>query len=158
MNRLQLQTTLASATASTFEELALLCEDPAADRERAVEPLAGGVRLDFTGPVRGTLVLRVTAGALDAAASNMLALDGPPAEGLRRDALGELANVICGTLLPALAGSRAVFTLGAPRWLDGEPLPIEAPVASAIVSLDEGRAEVALHLPDARLSGEVRRA
>ena len=155
MNRLQLQTTLASATASIFEELALLCEDPAADRVRAAEPIAGGVRLDFTGPVRGTLVLRVTAGALDAAAANMLALDAPPDAALRRDALGELANVICGTLLPALGGRRAVFTLGTPRWLGEADAAPEAPLVSASVTLDEGRADVALHLPDARVSGEV---
>jgi CheY-specific phosphatase CheX len=155
MNRLQLQATLASATASIFEELALLCADPSADRERAAEPLVGGVRVDFTGPVRGTLVLQVTAGALDAAAANMLALDAPPAEALRRDALGELANVVCGTLLPALVGRRAVFTLDAPRWLDGAAASDGAPVAATSVTLDEGRVDVALHLPDARLSGEV---
>ncbi|HEY0971829.1 MAG TPA: chemotaxis protein CheX [Gemmatimonadales bacterium] len=146
MNRLQLQTALASATTSTFEELALVCGDLATDRERAAEPLVGGVSVEFAGPMRGALVLRVTAGALDAAAANMLALDGPPAEALRRDALGEVANVICGTLLPELAGSRAEFSLRAPRWLDAHVHAAGDVAVEACVPLEDGRAEVALYL------------
>ncbi|HEX5580709.1 MAG TPA: chemotaxis protein CheX [Gemmatimonadaceae bacterium] len=153
MNRLQLQTTLSSATASTFEELALLCGDLVGGREEVAEPLAGGVCVDFAGPVHGALVLRVTAGALDAAAANMLALDAPPDETLRRDALGEVANVICGTLLPALAGARAEFVLEAPRWIGATGEARGTCVAEACVPLEDGRATVALHLLDTAAGG-----
>ncbi len=155
MNRLQLQTALASATTSIFEGLALVCGDLAIDRDRAAEPLAGGVSVEFTGPLRGALVLRVTAGALDAAAANMLAVAGPPAEALRRDALGEVANVICGTLLPVLAGARAEFSLGGPRWLEGGDDPASPVAAQACVPLEDGRAEVALHLEQQEPDGEA---
>ena len=146
MNRLELQTTLSSATASTFEELALLCGDLIGGREDITEPLAGGVRVEFAGPMRGSLVLRVTTAALDVAAANMLALDAPPDESLRRDALGEVANVICGTVLPALAGARAEFLLGAPCWIGAGGTAGESAVAEAWVPLECGRAEVALYL------------
>jgi len=155
MNRQQLHSALASATASTFEELALLLASPDADADQRAAPLAAGVRLDFTGPFAGCVVVRTTADVLAAAAANMLGADGPPPESLRRDALGELANVICGNLLPVVAGGRAVFDLHAPRWTGAAPDDalahdaLGAPAADVCIGLEGGRAEVALHLaPD----------
>jgi hypothetical protein len=147
MNRQQLRSALASATASTFEGLALLYAAPDVDAGQRAAPLAAGVRLDFTGPFAGAVVVRTTADVLAAAAANMLGAGGPPPEPLRRDALGELANVICGNLLPAVAG-RAVFDLGAPRWTGVAPADaaLGAPVAEVRLGLEGGRAEVALHL------------
>ena len=103
-----LQAALTTATHSTFEELGLLlvAGDPAASGagEPAGGPPAAGARVDFAGPWAGCLVLRVSDDVLDAAAANMMGRDAPPAEPLRRDALGEMTNVLCGNLLPLVAG------------------------------------------------------
>lgn len=156
MNSLQLRTTLYSATASTFEALALLCPSAEISKEQRLVPLAGSVRVTFDGPLRGSLVLGVTEDVLGAAATNMLGRDDAPVPLLQRDAVCELANVICGSLLPQIAGRRALFRLGVPEWLDGEspglPGDTGAPMSETRVGLDEGRAEVALYIANARLA------
>lgn len=162
MNSLQLQTTLYSATASTFEALALLCPSAEISKEQRLAPLAGSVRVTFDGPLRGLLVLSVTDDVLGAAATNMLARDDAPVPSMQRDAVCELANVICGSLLPQIAGRRALFRLGVPEWTDtgsddGSELPggPGAPTSETRVGLDEGRAEVALYIANARLAPEA---
>jgi hypothetical protein len=162
MNRQQLHAALSSATTTTFEELGLLLSSSMLDVGQRAVPLAGGVRLDFAGPCAGAVVVRVTEDVLAAAAANMLAADEAPAEPLQRDALGELANVLCGTLLPTLAGRRAMFRLQPPRWMGAEALEdaarreggaaaLGAPVAATRLGVESGRVEVALYLPEARI-------
>ena len=144
--------TLQSATISTFEELALLMAEGADGAECPADaPLAGGVRVRFTGPLRGAVTVHVTACVLDAVAANMLGRRLPAGDPLCRDALGELANVLCGTLLPSLAGRRAEFRLSSPEWLDAgaAALPADGALAgSLVVPLETGRAEVRLHLAE----------
>ena len=141
--------TLRSATISTFEELALLMADVADAADGGGAPLAGGVRVGFEGPLRGALTVRVTADVLDAVAANMLGRAVPSGDPLCRDALGELANVLCGAVLPSLAGRRAEFLLSPPAWLGAAPVP---PPAGGVLEdavtlpLETGRAEVTLHL------------
>ena len=154
--------TLRSATISTFEELALLMAEGADGADRPADaPLAGGVRVGFAGPLRGAVTVRVTACVLDAVAANMLGRRLPAGDPLCRDALGELANVLCGTLLPVLAGPRAEFRLSPPEWLDaGEPTtPARGALAASLaVPLETGRAEVLLHLDDAPFAAGAGRA
>lgn len=150
MNRQQLRTALRRATTTTFEELALLVVDavePPAPAGSARPPC--GVRVDFDGPFRGSVVLRVAEAVVDAAAANMLGISAAPDAEARRDALGELANVICGNLLPEVAGRAAVFALRAPRWIgarDAERAEGQGCVDCAL-DLDEGAVHVALLLP-----------
>jgi len=142
-----LQAALTTATRSTFEELGLLlvAEDPAATGA----PPAAGARVDFDGPWAGCVVLRVSDDVLDAAAANMMGRDAPPAEPLRRDALGEMANVLCGNLLPLVAGRRALFRLEAPRWLGAadEDVPPGRARVTITFDVEAGQASATLHLP-----------
>jgi CheY-specific phosphatase CheX len=142
---------LLQAATATFESLALLVARPSAGGAHARVPTPHAVSLAFAGPVRGRLVLRVSDDVRTALAGNMLGVDAP-APALQADALGELANVVCGNLLPALAGPAAVFRLGAP-----EPLAAGAPgsrgpragerrVADAALDVEGGRAELAVYL------------
>ena len=158
MNSQQLQASLYSATASTFEELALLCPSADLDVEQRQVPLTGGASVTFDGPLRGELVLSVTDQVLAAAASNMLGADDVPVAALQQDAMCELANVICGSLLPHVAGRRAIFRLGVPRWRgasDGSPASMTAfgaPVTEVLMGLEDGRVEVSLFLVNTWLS------
>jgi len=100
------------------------------------------VEVTFTGPYAGSLWLEVSPQVLPTMSASMLAMDGVPGRVLQMDALGELANVICGNVLPALAGPRAVFALGDPEPASG-PGP-EEPEAQSLVILDDGWAEARL--------------
>ena len=157
---------LLTAATSTFEALALLLAEPAAAAVGAAmgEPadasagqaLADGhaVRVAFRGPFDGALHVAVSAPLAAALAANMLGIPLAHARAdaaLRQDALGELANVICGNVLPLVGGRAAVFHLAAPAALDLPAALQGAALAPCAEWLDvEGApAVVALHVPDA---------
>jgi hypothetical protein len=65
---------------------------------------------------------------------------------LQRDALGEVANVVCGNLLPLVAGAEAVFRLSAPEWLTEATVsrPGDEPDASLTCGAEDGRVDARL--------------
>ena len=139
---------LATASTATFEALGLVLPDAEPSAEPLAAPLARGVRVTFAGPLGGAVTVRVSDDVAATLAANMLGVDvvdgGDPLvrDALVRDALGEMANVICGNVLPELAGRAAVFHLGAPQALAGDDP--HAPAAAVTLGVDAGRAEVAL--------------
>jgi hypothetical protein len=113
---------LSRATTATFEDLALLFPETELSPEQAVAPLDFSVSLAFCGSLTGRTVVR---------------------------ALGEIGNVICGNVLPLIAGADKIFNLAAPIVVEGGSLPQrdeDEPVASVQVGLEDGRAEAILYL------------
>jgi hypothetical protein len=147
------RSSLLAAAATTFESLAMLLPSAVPSAAEAAAPLAFGVRVSFDGPFAGRLELRVTADVARGVAENMLGVDALSLDldadaALVRDALGEVANVVCGNLLPEIAGRDAVFRLDAPRPLErvlDAPGAAE-PAAALSLGVDGGRADLALHL------------
>jgi CheY-specific phosphatase CheX len=142
-----IQTTLAQIASDTLEKLAFLFAF-AVDKEPSSLALADkpmeGVYVAFAGPVSGALIMEVSHDVLDELVSNMLGLDAPhelsPEE--RQDALGETINVICGNILPVVAGDQMVFDLEAPQSLSDrsvEAIKQKYPVSHrAVLSIEEG--------------------
>lgn len=140
---------LLAAATTTFESLALLVPSAELTPAEAAAPALHAVRVAFTGPFAGALEVRVTADVARSLAENMLGVDdADPA--LVRDALGEVANVVCGNLLPDLGGREAVFHLSAPEPLDAAAAssPAGATLAASL-GVDGGRADLALRLDPA---------
>src|SRR5262249_21385176 len=101
------------AAALTFEELALMpVSGPARKRAKSRRPVS--VQVSFDGPCAGTLYLSVDEQLLPNLAAKMLGEEEAPSMDLQCDALGEFANVVCGNLLPRIAGKEAVFDMGVP--------------------------------------------
>lgn len=125
METQQLDNTVYEAAANTFESLAmmfLVTEDEAP--VSSWPPRRVGV--GFEGEFSGSLVLEAPDGLLPELAANMLGLEVAAAasRGIQIDAFKELANVICGNVLPAIAGSEPVFHIAAPVALpDGAEDP-----------------------------------
>jgi CheY-specific phosphatase CheX len=107
--------TVYDVTASTLESLALMFLVPDDEAPQPRPPCNNRVAVPFTGPFDGTLTVAVSDGVMSELAANMLGIElrAIDASG-RLDALKELANVICGNLLPAIAGTKPVFHIGAP--------------------------------------------
>lgn len=164
--------TLCNVAEEVFESLAfilLMLDEESAQADAATEVVVA--RIEFTGPFEGALFLSASTEMLPAIAANMLGLEGDPAPSpdQQGDAFKELLNVICGNLLPTIAGPEAVFGVRAaeilsegrtPQTVRGQP-----PRAKARLNLEEGRAELALFAsegvpgePDspARPAGKVR--
>ena len=105
----------------------------------------------FSGPFGGTLFVAFPGCMLPELAENMLGLDfeaAAPTTDQQQDALKELANVICGNLLPEIAGTEAEFDVGAPQLLTQGTIPgsyrQRPPAAGAQLCLDSGSAILAL--------------
>ena len=140
---------LSRTTAATFEDLALLFPEVELTTEQHAQPLDVAVSVEFRGPMTGRLVLRASECVLPAIAANMLGEDEGKHPPLQRDALGELANVICGNVLPAIAGVEAVFHLAAPQ-VHRTPVIVardEAePQAHVQFGVESGRVEASLYV------------
>ena len=114
---------LYDVAAQTLEKLALMFLIP--QEEADADEIVSGktARVNFRGPFSGCVTVTVCPRLLPQLAANMLGLDEDSrASGdQQKDALKELANVLCGNLLPALAGSEPVFHVGAPTVEDAIP-------------------------------------
>jgi len=77
--------------------------------------------VSFAGPFSGNLIMVVSEQILPELTGNMLGLDDKDETTLeqRHDALKELINVICGNLLPTIAGKHSIFNVNAPVILPG---------------------------------------
>jgi chemotaxis protein CheY-P-specific phosphatase CheC len=137
----KLEMELYKAATLTFEELGFLLPTQEIDEQQLNAQFEAAVSVNFEGPFSGKLFLRIFGGLLPIIATNMLGDDGIPSKNLQYDALGEIANVICGNMLPQIAGSDHIFHVSAPEIVDDIDLP---PIAEAHVGLGEGRADLLL--------------
>jgi len=129
---------------------------PAFEEEQSPAPEAAdttSASISFAGPFEGTLALSASCELLPAIAANMLGLDfgEVPSRETQQDAFKELVNVICGNLLPAIAGRQAVFDVApaelpadgaVPATVAGNP-----PLATAQLHMEDGWVELALFAP-----------
>ncbi len=142
-----MKSALQQAVSSTFEHLAFLLPDDEVSEDQGAAVLEGSCRVRFRGPVSGALEIEVFGPVLPELAANMLGCDGPPPPELSLEALGELANVVCGNVLPAVSGMRAVFDLSAPETTTAPMLrrPLDDDtLAACLLGVGEGRVEVVL--------------
>jgi CheY-specific phosphatase CheX len=146
----QLQTCLFKAGLRVFEDLGFMLPTSELDPEQEDAAFHSAASIGFSGPMRGRLVVAINGDILPTLVSNMLGEDGAPSALQQEDALKELANVICGNLLPLIAGPAAVFDLEEPQVRAGEDsqdrnLPITAKQA---IGLENGRADLLLFLSE----------
>lgn len=110
------QAPLRAAVISTFEELGFLFPTPVTDLPPATGRLA---TVRFHGAVTGRMELCVSDSLLPVLAANMLGIAESPVQLLQDDALRELSNVVCGNVMPAVAGVEAIVHLDAPVLTPG---------------------------------------
>jgi CheY-specific phosphatase CheX len=143
-----IQRTLYRVAESVLEQLAFIFSFPEEDRAPLDGPDALGARVAFAGPFSGSLHLRIGRDIGPELAGNMLGVDAEETTPEQRDdAVRELINVVCGNLLPAIAGKRAVFNVEPPVILGpAESEPDDPPLAEARLSLEEGECDIRLRV------------
>ena len=118
------------------------------------------VRVDFRGPFSGALVMDITPADLEEVAANMLGFDlgDPISDADQQDALKEVGNVVCGNLLPVMAGKEAVFDIESPvvsRNGASDPNAANsAPSAAARLNLESGNCCLYLYV-DGKTPAEI---
>jgi len=150
----KLDETLGRMAEEVFESLAFVL--PALEDEPSAPPEQADMTaaiISFTGPFAGTLVLNASSELLPAIAANMLGLDfGEVASReMQRDAFKELANVICGNILPVIAGEQAMFDVAPAELPDDNALPAtlagHTPLATAQLHMEKGWVSLLLFAP-----------
>jgi CheY-specific phosphatase CheX len=113
----KIKTLLAGVTSDTLEKLAFLFVFPDEGRSGDGPDPATTGRVEFNGFFSGSLVMRMSSSVLPELSSNMLGLedDAEISPEDQQDAFKEMLNVICGNLLPAIAGDQVVFNIDAPE-------------------------------------------
>lgn len=145
----KLEEIMSKVTIDTLEKLAFMFAFPYEGEEGEPRDSMVAGSVSFTGPFSGTLVMTISIEVLQELAANMLGLDDgeEPTEDHRSDALKETMNVICGNLLPAIAGDEVIFDIGVPEVLPadqemkkgaGIPDGLD-PSAKVNLDLDEGQ-------------------
>jgi CheY-specific phosphatase CheX len=158
MNK-ELDQVMTAMAAEVFESLAFLIPMPEEDGPSNSSPRIAA-QVAFSGPFGGALALSVDAAMLPALAANMLGTEEGTAvsQDHQNDAFKELLNVLCGNLLPIIAGKEAVFDVHAPQLLEGAVLPDTSsegsPVWTAELCVDAGKAELRLFV-DGKLPAET---
>ncbi len=110
--------TLYETAQRIFEDAAFALVDPPDETTRQERHF--GVELSavvaFNGEFSGLLVITIPQELARSFAANMLGIeeDDPAAALKSDDAVGEILNMICGNLLPAVAGTGPEFDIGAP--------------------------------------------
>jgi chemotaxis protein CheY-P-specific phosphatase CheC len=131
---------LSDAASAAFEQVAFMVPTPAG---RVAEPGGlDGVAVDFKGPLCGRMVLAVSHHLLPALAANMMGEEQVAAE-RHGDALGEMANIICGAFLPAVGGTNGVYAITPPAHADLAAERARGDAAAALdLAVEDGWAEV----------------
>ncbi len=145
----KLEEDLRRAAHLTFESLVFMLPTPELGEEQEGAEVDAAVSVSFEGPFSGRVEVRVCGGLLSTLAVNMLGENETPTLGQQIDALGEIANVVCGNVLPAVAGSDKVFNVLAPQMAKGLGSPgdgAESPAAEVRLGLEQGRVDVVLFL------------
>jgi Chemotaxis phosphatase CheX len=151
---------LLEVTTDTLEKLAFIFALPAEGPPETAGASLESARVDFSGPFSGAVELSLPTSALAELASNMLGAEDAMAVSpdQQRDALQELVNVVCGNLLPAIAGSAKEFNLRAGRPAPADDTEWDSTVAVGHLVLESGPCRVRMRVdgglpPDVPISG-----
>ncbi len=147
-----LETAIYQAATATFEEIAFMLPTEELEDEQRNAAVTATASVTFHGEIDGTLMIAVCGSSLlPQLAANMLGDDEEHSEQTQRDALGEIANIICGNALPLITNRKAVFHLDAPDIETAADASTSGafslpPTAKVQMGLDEGRADLMLFL------------
>ena len=100
----------------TLESLAFLFSFSGEENEDVFADSQFSAHVIFTGHFSGQLLLCISKSILSELVQNMLGIEGDEKISIEKmhDGLKELLNVVCGNLLPALAGKQEIFHIAVP--------------------------------------------
>ncbi|OQX27937.1 MAG: hypothetical protein BWK80_02820 [Desulfobacteraceae bacterium IS3] len=148
----QIKETLYNVAGEVLEKLAFIFSFPEEEREPMDYSDAVIARVSFTGPFKGTLTMAVSAEVIPEIAGNMLGLEDnfDSTKEQQGDALKELINVICGNLLPVIAGKQTVFNVEAPGIIAADEITVSGnapgPPSVAKLDMDDGQCDLMLYI------------
>jgi len=144
----QIREALSQVAVDTFEKLAFMFAfpEPGEPGQQIEDVILAGVV--FSGPFSGRVLMGISAALLPELAANMLGLDDEADVTLEQqyDALKETLNVVCGNLLPAIAGREPIFNMEMPKILSQDEMRESESLARVRLEFDEGECDLAIYV------------
>ena len=144
----QFKEILGKVAAETLQSLAFMFAFPEDERDYIDIDSTVAASISFTGPFTGTLALAVSDQVLPKLADNMLGTEGEIPLSQEQDAFKELLNVICGNVLPAIAGKQVIFKIDVPKILAIEEYAelIDGCKTASMAKMDLDEGQIDLYL------------
>lgn len=140
---------LEEATVSTFEDICFIYTVPELKDIQKHLKLEAAAEVKYRGNFSGKLIIETRGDLLSAIAANILSNDLSSIQ-QKDDALGELANIICGNIVPYLGRGGKGYKIESPRSLNKKELSEEKkqgkPVAKVTLNFDQGRADIKFYV------------
>ena len=148
----QIEKVLIESTVRTIEDLCFMYQEPELKNAQENLPLEAAAKVEYrSDDFTGKLLIETRGGLFSAIATNILSNDDPSAQ-QKKDALGEIANIICGNVVPSLGGGGREYKIEPPRSLNKDDLLKEEwkeePVAEITLNFNDGRADIKLFVDD----------
>jgi CheY-specific phosphatase CheX len=143
----QIENVLKEATIRTFEDICFIYPVPELQDDQKNLKLEAAAEVKYRGDFTGKLLIETRGGLFTAVAANMLSNDVPNTQ-QKKDALGEIANIICGNIVPSLGRGGQEYKIESPRSLSKEDLLKEEkkdkPIVEVTLNFNQGRADIKL--------------
>jgi CheY-specific phosphatase CheX len=130
----------------TLESLAFLFSFSGEENGDLIDDSRLFAHVIFTGPFSGQLLLSISESILNELVQNMLGIESNREISIDKihDGLKELLNVVCGNLLPALAGKQVIFHINFPTIISEEEyqtlIQKQPPFSQARLDFESGKA------------------
>ena len=144
----QIEKILIESTVRTLEDLCFIYQEPELKDAQENLPLEAAAEVKYrSNDFTGKLLIETRGGLFSAIATNILSIDDPSTK-QKKDALGEIANIICGNVVPSLAGGGREYKIESPRPLSKDDLLKEEkqgkPLVEITFNFNQGRADIKL--------------
>lgn len=143
----KIENVLKEASIRTFEDICFMYVEPELEDSQKDLALEGAAEVKFRGDLTGKLVIESRGDLGTAVAINMLSNEHPSLQ-QKKDALGEIANIICGNIVPSLGRRKGPgYKIESPQYLDKNELLKEEkgePLAEVRLNFNQGRADIKL--------------
>lgn len=144
----QIEKFLIESTVKTLEDLCFMYQEPELKDAQENLPLEAAAEVKFrSDDFTGKLLIETRGGLFSAIATNILSIDDPNTK-QKKDALGEIANIICGNVVPSLGEGGREYKIEPPISLNKNDLLKEErrkePVAEITLNFNDGRADIKL--------------
>ena len=147
----KIENLLKEATIRTFENICFMFVEPDLEDTQKNLALDAAAEVKFRGNYSGKLIVESRGGLYLAIAINMLSNNHPSSQ-QKKDALGEIANIICGNVVPALGRRKELgYKIESPIFLGKSELLKEEknkPLAEVTLNFNEGRADIKFFVDD----------
>jgi CheY-specific phosphatase CheX len=141
----KIEKVLEEAAVNTFEDICFMYQVPELKDIQKNLTLEAAAEVKYRGDYTGKLLIETRGGLFSAIAANILSINSPSSL-QKRDALGEIANIICGNVVTSLGRSKLGYKIESPKSLKKDELLKEKrqgkPLVEITINFNEGRADI----------------